>query len=334
MRRLEKARVPYALILFALIGISHSVVLPSAHSAPREVTITLGADDNLSGVALMQIAENKNNPPAAIAFSRTSVVTTEANILWVRVQDRALNWSTWVEVQVGGAPVTRDPLAKTVYVPVEIVPYVPPPSTPTPTPSTPTPPPSTPTPTPSTPTPTPPAISSTPISDTPPPAITAPAETETVTVKTETETVKVIPEIVKAETATASVQVTEKPSAATPSVSAEVLVTKAPSAPAGIKEIPAQTKPAVSVSVSSAPKSEVKVGVNKVLELKMPSTSGATSVKASITDATGKKLNLAVKVDKKTGKITMPKLSFSKKGTYVISTTIGKKTIKVSVTVR
>jgi hypothetical protein len=327
MRRLEKARVAYALISIALIGISHSVVLPSAHSAPREVTITLGADDNLSGVALMQIAENKNNPPAAIAFSRTSVVTTEANILWVRVQDRALNWSTWVEVQVGGAPVTRDPLAKTVYVPVEIVPYVPTPSTPTPTPSTPTP-------TPSTPTPTPPAISSTPISDTPPPAITAPAETETVTVKTETETVKVITEIVKAETATASVQVTEKPSAATPSVNAEVLVTKAPSAPAGIKEIPAQTKPAVSVSVSSAPKSEVKVGVNKVLELKMPSTSGATSVKASITDATGKKLNLDVKVDKKTGKITMPKLSFSKKGTYVISTTIGKKTIKVSVTVR
>jgi hypothetical protein len=319
MRRLEKARVAYALISIALIGISHSVVLPSAHSAPREVTITLGADDNLSGVALMQIAENKNNPPAAIAFSRTSVVTTEANILWVRVQDRALNWSTWVEVQVGGAPVTRDPLAKTVYVPVEIVPYVPTPSVTPPPPSV---------------TPPPPAISSTPISDTPPPAITAPAETETVTVKTETETVKVITEIVKAETATASVQVNEKPSAATPSVNAEVLVTKAPSAPAGIKEIPAQTKPAVSVSVSSAPKSEVKVGVNKVLELKMPSTSGATSVKASITDATGKKLNLDVKVDKKTGKITMPKLSFSKKGTYIISTTIGKKTIKVSVTVR
>jgi hypothetical protein len=323
MRRLEKARVAYALISIALIGISHSVVLPSAHSAPREVTITLGADDNLSGVALMQIAENKNNPPAAIAFSRTSVVTTEANILWVRVQDRALNWSTWVEVQVGGAPVTRDPLAKTVYVPVEIVPYVPPSVTPPPPSVTPPPP-----------SPTPPAISSTPISDTPPPAITAPAETETVTVKTETETVKVITEIVKAETATASVQVTEKPSAGTPSVSAEVLVTKAPSAPAGIKEIPAQTKPAVSVSVSSAPKSEVKVGVNKVLELKMPSTSGATSVKASITDATGKKLNLDVKVDKKTGKITMPKLSFSKKGTYIISTIIGKKTIKVSVTVR
>jgi hypothetical protein len=319
MLLLNRSSLAKALTCIVLACLMQSVATPSAYSAAREVTITLGADDNISGVAWMQIAENKDNPPPAIPFNLSTVISTEASIIWVRVQDRALNWSTWVEVQVGGAPVTRDPLAKTVYVPVAIVPYVPTPSTPTP--STPTPPSVTP---PSV-TP-PPAISSAPTNDSPPPALTPQADTETV---------KVITELITTDTPTVGVPVPESPLVVTSPVKEEILIPKTPPAvPAGVKEIPAQTKPAVSVSVSSAPKSEVKVGVNKVLELKMPSTSGATSVKASVTDATGKKLNLDVKVDKKTGKITMPKLSFSKKGTYIISTIIGKKTIKVSVTVR
>ena len=303
------------LLYLSLLCMVQSMALPSAYSAAREVTITLGADDNISGVAWMQIAENKDNPPPAVAFNRSTVITTEASILWVRVQDRALNWSTWVEVQVGGAAVTRDPLAKTVYVPVALVPYVPTPSTPTTPPTTPQPPVSPPS-----------GATSSGGNEIAPPALTAQTETETIKVKTELE---------KTDTPTTVVPVPEKPAAVTAPVKVEVPISKTlPSVPAGIKEIPAQTKPAVSVSISSAPKSEVKVGVNKVLELKMPSAAGATSVKASVTDDAGKKLNLEVKVDKKTGKITMPKLSFSKKGTYVISTTIGKKTIKVSVVVR
>jgi hypothetical protein len=335
MRRLKKVWGLHALISVTLIGFSQSVVLPNANSAPREVTITLGADDNISGVAMMQIAENKDTPPAAVAFSRTTVLMTEANILWVRVQDRALNWSTWVEVQVGGAPVIRDPLAKTVYVPVPLVPYVPPPSTTTVAPQ------------PVAPQPVAQPASgggaiSAPIAAAPPVAIT---EVETVTAKLE---------LAKAETLTAAVPAAS-PSAVLPPLSPS-LVDKSPAAsqstqplnqtsqkspspapsptPAGIKAVSSQTKPAVALNVATTSQPKVVLGINKVLEVKMPIAVGVSSVKAAVTDASGKNLALAATVDKKTGKVTIPKLAFSKPGTYQITMLVGKKTTKVTVLVR
>jgi hypothetical protein len=41
-----------------------------------------------------------------VAFESVTVVNTAANSLWVRIQDRAGNWSKWVEVIVGGDPYT------------------------------------------------------------------------------------------------------------------------------------------------------------------------------------------------------------------------------------
>lgn len=330
MRRLKKAWVSYALISITLVGISQSVVLSGAYSAPREVTITLSADDNISGVAMMQIAENKDNPPAAIAFSRTAVVTTEANILWVRVQDRALNWSAWVEVQVGGAPVIRDPLAKTVYVPVPLVPYVPPPST-----------------TPVAPQPVAPPVSvggaiSAPIAPAPPVTISE-VESATATsklAKTETQTAVIPTPSPSAVLSPLPLALVDKSPVASPS--AQPLnqpLQKSPSpapspTPAGIKAVSSQAKPAVALNIAKTSKPTVNLGVNKVLEVIMPVAVGVSSVKATVTDASGKKLALAATIDKKTGKVTIPKLAFSKPGIYKITSLVGKKTTTVTVVVR
>jgi len=333
MLQLNRSLLTKAVLATTLVCLYHSAIAPSANSAPREVTITLAADDNISGVAFMQIAENKDNPPAAIAFSRTSVVTTEASVLYVRVQDRALNWSAWVEVQVGAAPIIRDPLAKTVYVPVELVPYVPPPPTTPPT------------------TPPPPVSPPTGVGTTPsveaaapggfsaPPAVVAIPLSETVTASTD---------LTQSETLTASGPVVtlvpdkaapvtplvEKITEVTPPATVEPKVQPiTPQKPAGVKSIPTQTKASVSINLSSQPSSKVTVGVNKVLEIKMPTVTGTTSVKASVKDAAGKSMTLDVKVDKKSGKITIPKLTFSKKGTYQVTTTVGKKITKLTIVV-
>ena len=333
MLQLNRSLLTKAVLATTLVCLYHSAIAPSANSAPREVTITLAADDNISGVAFMQIAENKDNHPAAIAFSRTSVVTTEASVLYVRVQDRALNWSAWVEVQVGAAPIIRDPLAKTVYVPVELVPYVPPPPTTPPT------------------TPPPPVSPPTGVGTTPsveaaapggfsaPPAVVAIPLSETVTASTD---------LTQSETLTASGPVVtlvpdkaapvtplvEKITEVTPPATVEPKVQPiTPQKPAGVKSIPTQTKASVSINLSSQPSSKVTVGVNKVLEIKMPTVTGTTSVKASVKDAAGKSMTLDVKVDKKSGKITIPKLTFSKKGTYQVTTTVGKKITKLTIVV-
>jgi hypothetical protein len=335
MGRLNKIWIGHFLITISLIGLSQSVLLPQAHSAAREVTITLSADDNISGVAMMQIAENKDNPPAAIAFSRTTVLMTEANILWVRVQDRALNWSQWVEVQVGGAPVIRDPLAKTVYIPVPLVPYVPS-SSPSPTPTQ----------TQnsgggSAPSGGVPAISA-PIAPAPPPPTTE-IETSTAKIeltKSETLTAAIPTPSPSAEKSTAAPAPSTKSPLASPSTQATIEVKqKSPSpspspTPSGVKAIPAETKPALAVTVSTTSQSKVAIGANKVLEVKMPNVVGGTSVKSTVTDSSGKTLPLSATLDKKTGKITIPKLTFSKPGTYQITTVVGNKTSKVTVVVR
>lgn len=76
---------------------------------PRDVTVTLSIWDNLSGVTMMQIAEDKDNPPPAVAYETSTVVRTAADVLYVRIQDRAQNWSAWVTLVVGGAPVIQTP---------------------------------------------------------------------------------------------------------------------------------------------------------------------------------------------------------------------------------
>jgi hypothetical protein len=346
MLQLNRSLLTKAVLATTLVCLYHSAIAPSANSAPREVTITLAADDNISGVAFMQIAENKDNPPAAIAFSRTSVVTTEASVLYVRVQDRALNWSAWVEVQVGAAPIIRDPLAKTVYVPVELVPYVPPPPTTPPTTPPPPPPPTTPPTTPPPPVSPPTGVGTTPSVEaaapggfSAPPAVVAIPLSETVTASTD---------LTQSETLTASGPVVtlvpdkaapvtplvEKITEVTPPATVEPKVQPiTPQKPAGVKSIPTQTKASVSINLSSQPSSKVTVGVNKVLEIKMPTVTGTTSVKASVKDAAGKSMTLDVKVDKKSGKITIPKLTFSKKGTYQVTTTVGKKITKLTIVV-
>ena len=75
--------------------------------APRSVTLTLGAIDDISGLYMMQIAEDTNNPPAPVPYSVSYTLTTAATMLYVRVEDRALNWSAWVAITVGGAPVVN-----------------------------------------------------------------------------------------------------------------------------------------------------------------------------------------------------------------------------------
>ena len=307
-----------ALITASLLCLIQPTFTPVAYAAAREVTITLNADDNISGVAMMQIAADKNNPPAAITFSRTTVVSTEASILWVRVQDRALNWSAWVEVQVGGAPVIRDPLAKTVYVPVPLVAYVPPP------PTTPTPPP------PTTPTPSTPTVPQSPSSGTSfvgggvsVAVVEKIAETATTLLAPVSETLTPISPLPILETSVATAPVVVKPTL-TPKVSL---------APAGVKPVPATSKPAVSMTLLPSANNKVSLKMNKSIEVKLAPMRGTGSINVSIIDSSGKKMKLDATWDKKTGKITIPKLAFSKIGSYTLTATVGKKTSKLSIAV-
>jgi uncharacterized protein (DUF2147 family) len=92
-------------ILFLL---TFSATIQSFAADPRNVTLVLRAADNISGVVNMQIAEDRNNPRAAVPYETTTVVNTASNSLWVRIQDRAGNWSQWVEVIVGAEPYQND----------------------------------------------------------------------------------------------------------------------------------------------------------------------------------------------------------------------------------
>lgn len=92
-------------ILFLL---TFSATIQSFAADPRDVTLVLRAADNISGVINMQIAEDRNNPRTAVPYETTTVVNTASNSLWVRIQDRAGNWSQWVEVIVGAEPYQSD----------------------------------------------------------------------------------------------------------------------------------------------------------------------------------------------------------------------------------
>jgi len=99
---MRKISIALVLVLSGLLT-SFFIAVSSA-ADPRDVRVTLRAADNISGVTMMQIAEDKNNPPTAVAFESSTVVNTAANALWVRIQDRAGNWSPWVQLVVGADP--------------------------------------------------------------------------------------------------------------------------------------------------------------------------------------------------------------------------------------
>ena len=331
MERKGMPRIIYALVSVIFMSFVQSIALPQAHAAPRDVTITLSADDNLSGVVSMQIAENKDNPPAEIPYNRTAVVTTDARTLWVRVKDRALNWSEWVEVVVGGAPVIHDPLAKTVYVPVALVPYVPP------TNATP---------------PTQPQTSGG--GSAPSGGGSAPSgggfpsgiSESSVAVLGEKEVDPATEKKAAKDSETkdagsaAATPTPDKSVIAAPPAKVEVeQIAKAPAvapapAPTGIKQVSSGTKAATSLSLTSTTQPKVALNVNSVLEVKLPTAVGSTTVTVSVTDSLGKKLSLPATVDKKTGKITLPKVAFGKSGTYQLTAIVGKKISKLTIVVR
>ena len=95
------------LLVLSLLLVRIDVFSFASAPAPRSVTLTLGAIDDISGLYMMQIAEDTNNPPAAVPYAVSYTLTTSANTLYVRVEDRALNWSAWVAITVGGAPVVN-----------------------------------------------------------------------------------------------------------------------------------------------------------------------------------------------------------------------------------
>lgn len=112
MHQLDKLQRAIKATLFALVVAFLGTLLTSTTSVAadaRDVTVTLNTWDNLSGVTMMQIAEDKNNPPAAVPYESSTVVRTAADVLYVRIQDRALNWSPWVTLVIGGAPVIQVP---------------------------------------------------------------------------------------------------------------------------------------------------------------------------------------------------------------------------------
>ena len=95
------------LLVLSLLLVRIDVFSFASAPAPRSVTLTLGAIDDISGLYMMQIAEDTNNPPAPVPYSVSYTLTTAATMLYVRVEDRALNWSAWVAITVGGAPVVN-----------------------------------------------------------------------------------------------------------------------------------------------------------------------------------------------------------------------------------
>lgn len=111
MHQLDKLQRAAKATLLALVVAFLGTLLTSTSVAAdaRDVTVTLSTWDNLSGVTMMQIAEDKNNPPAAVPYESSTVVRTAADVLYVRIQDRALNWSPWVTLVIGGAPVIQVP---------------------------------------------------------------------------------------------------------------------------------------------------------------------------------------------------------------------------------
>lgn len=68
-----------------------------ASTARRQKTyrLSIRASDKTSGVRQVQVAANRRRPLKAAAYRRTITVRTAYRPKYVRVNDRAANWSTW-----------------------------------------------------------------------------------------------------------------------------------------------------------------------------------------------------------------------------------------------
>ena len=68
---------------------------PRADRAPRSLVITTKAADAVSGLAGMQITANRSKPGKVRTFVKTVKARIAGPRVWVRVQDRAGNFSAW-----------------------------------------------------------------------------------------------------------------------------------------------------------------------------------------------------------------------------------------------
>ncbi len=66
----------------------------------RTVRVRIKSTDALSGVGKMQVTDSKQKPGAVRAYAVSATLRTTKKAIFVRVQDRAGNWSTWRSVRV------------------------------------------------------------------------------------------------------------------------------------------------------------------------------------------------------------------------------------------
>jgi hypothetical protein len=317
------------LIVAALSGIL-LVTLPSVNQAaePRDVTITVRVTDNLSGPYLLQIAEDKSNPPPPIPYVEETVIRTSANVLYVRVQDRALNWSPWVETVVGNPAVVTEP-------------------TPTPTSSTPPPPPP----------PPPPIIIAPPVSQVTPTSTTSPSASPTsapTPVSSPTPTFTPTPTTSPTSSPSPNSSTGSNPSP-TPVITLKPTATPSPSSTANdaqsdqvvdslidVKAKVARTIQALGIALPEeqadlelslpAGNSKIRIKRNQALAIELPSIARGTTIAISLI-VEGKRQSLGSATTSKRGEVRLTTLSFSKVGTYQVEVRVKDAIRRLAITV-
>ena len=78
---------------------SRAAVASAAASRPRTYLVRLRAKDQTSGVAKLQFANNRRRPSALRKFERNSRYKGVSAPKFVRVRDRAGNFSRWRSVR-------------------------------------------------------------------------------------------------------------------------------------------------------------------------------------------------------------------------------------------
>jgi hypothetical protein len=72
----------------------------NAKAKGQPVRVRTKAKDNRSGVGFLQVTSKKAKPGKALAYARSRIVRVTGTRVFLRVQDRAGNWSSWRTVQV------------------------------------------------------------------------------------------------------------------------------------------------------------------------------------------------------------------------------------------